>query len=48
MMCHKSIIMEVPQKITTLYTISVALAYNEISIEIFLKVPDLEYIFRGT
>ena len=41
-----NIIMEVPQKIL-IYTFSVALSYNGISIIIFLKAPDLECIFRG-
>ena len=43
----ENIVMEVPEKIS-IYTFSVALAYNEISIIIFLKAPDLECIFRGT
>ena len=41
------IITEVPQKIP-IYIFAVALAYNEIPIEILSKASDLEYIFRGT
>ena len=43
----ENIIMEVPQKIS-IYAFSVALAYNGISILIFLKAPDIKCIFRGT
>ena len=41
------IIMKVPQK-RGIYRFSVALAINEISTIIYLRVPDLECIFRGT
>ena len=39
--------MEVPQKLP-ICMFSVGLAINGISIVIFLKAPDLKYIYRGT
>ena len=43
----ENILMEVSLKIPN-FLFSVALAYNGISIIIFLKAPDLECNFRGT
>ena len=43
----ENILMEVPQKIR-IYTFSVTLAYNGISITIFVTAPALECIFYAT